>query len=119
MLLNARAGTLALDPVLLGTARTLHLGAVDTARNRILPALLPAIFVGVRLATPVAVAITLLVEVVIRVNGVGALIAAAQRDYLSAEVYGLLLVAALFSLLVTGTVSRFESHALRNRPGRA
>lgn len=109
VLLNARAGTRGLDPVLLDTARSLHLGTVDTVRKCVLPALLPAIFVGVRVATPVAVAITLLVEVLTRINGVGALVAAAQRNYLSAQVYGLLLVATLFSLLVTGSVSRIES----------
>jgi ABC-type nitrate/sulfonate/bicarbonate transport system permease component len=119
VLLNTRAGTRALEPVLLDTARSLHLGPLATVGKCVLPALLPAIFVGIRLATPVALAITLLVEVLTRVNGVGALIAAAQRNYLSAQVYGLLLVAALFSLLVTGSVSRIEAYALRHRPGRA
>lgn len=118
VLLNARAGTRGLDPVLLDTARSLHLGAVGTVRKCLLPALLPAIFVGIRVAAPVALAITLLVEVLSRVNGVGALIAVAQRNYLSAEVYGLLLVSALFSLVVTGTVAKIESYALRHRPGR-
>jgi ABC-type nitrate/sulfonate/bicarbonate transport system permease component len=118
VLLNTRTGTRELDAVLLDTARSLHLGVFDTTRKCVLPALLPAIFVGVRVAAPVALAITLLVEVLTRVNGVGALIAAAQRNYLSAQVYGLLLVAALFSLLVTGAVSRIESHALRRRAGR-
>lgn len=116
ILLSTRSGMRAVDPLLLDTAKTLRLNAVDTARKCVLPALLPSIFTGVRVATPVALAITLLVEVLTRVNGIGALIDAAQRSYLPGQVYGLLLVSALFTLLVTGAVSALEVYALRNRP---
>jgi ABC-type nitrate/sulfonate/bicarbonate transport system permease component len=118
ILLNTRSGVRQLDPVLIDTARSLRLGRVDGTRKCVLPALLPSIFVGVRVAAPVALTITLLVEILTQVGGVGALIAVSQRNYLSARVYGLLLVAGLFNFLVNGLVSSLEAYAFRHRPAR-
>jgi ABC-type nitrate/sulfonate/bicarbonate transport system permease component len=116
ILLNTRAGVRSLDPVLLDTARCLHLSRFDSSRKCVLPALLPAIYLGVRVAAPVALVITLLVEILTRVNGVGGLIAVSQRNYQSAQVYGLILVAGLFSLLVNGLVAALEVYTFRHRP---
>ncbi len=116
VLLNARAGVRALDPVLVDTARSLHLNWFDTVRKCIAPALTPAVLLGVRVAAPVALVITLLVEIVTRVGGLGGLIALSQRNYLSAQVYGLILVAGLFSFLVNGVVAALEGAVFRHRP---
>ena len=116
VLLNTRSGVRALDPVLLDTARCLRLKPFDRSRKCVFPALLPSIFLGVRVATPVALVITLLVEIVTRVDGIGALIATAQRNYLAGQVYGLILVAGLFSFMVNGLVSAVQAYAFRNRP---
>jgi len=118
ILLNTRAGVRSLDPVLRDTARCLHLSRFDRSRKCILPALTPAILLGVRVAAPVALVITLLVEIVTRVSGLGALIAVSQRNYLSAQVYGLILVAGLFSFAVNGLVAVLEAWVLRHRPRR-
>ena len=93
VLLNARAGVRNLDPVLVDAARSLHLSWFDTVRKCMAPALAPAVLLGVRVAAPVALVITLLVEILTRVGGLGGLIALSQRNYLSAQVYGLILVA--------------------------
>lgn len=118
VLLNTRTGVRSLDPVLLDMARSLRLSGFDRARKCVLPALLPSIFLGVRVAAPVALVITLLVEIVTRIDGVGALMATAQRNYLSGQVYGLILVAGLFSFLVNGLVSMLQAYAFRHRPTR-
>lgn len=117
ILLNTRSGVRSIDPVLLDTARCLRLKPFDRSRKCVFPALLPSIFLGVRVAAPVALVITLLVEIVTRVDGIGALIATAQRNYLAGQVYGLILVAGLFSFLVNGVVSAIQAFAFRNRPG--
>jgi ABC-type nitrate/sulfonate/bicarbonate transport system permease component len=116
VLLNTRAGVRFLDPILADTARSLHLNPVDRVRKCVLPALYPSIFLGVRSAVPVALVMTLLVELVTQVNGLGALIGISQRSYQSAAVYGLLLVAALFSMAVNGLAAAVETYALRHRP---
>jgi ABC-type nitrate/sulfonate/bicarbonate transport system permease component len=116
ILLNTRAGVRALDPVLIDTSRCLHLGWFDSGRKCILPALMPSILLGVRVAAPVSLVITLLVEILTRVGGLGALIALGQRNYLPAQVYGLILVAGLFSFLVNGLVATLEAAIFRHRP---
>lgn len=116
VLLNVRTGVRSIDPTLLDMARSLRLNPFERARKCVVPALLPSIFLGVRVAAPVALVITLLVEIVTRIDGVGALIANAQRSYLSGQVYGLILVAGLFSFLVNGLVSMLQAYAFRNRP---
>ena len=116
VLLNTRTGVRSIDPVLLDMARSLRLSGVERNRKCVLPALLPSIFLGVRVAAPVALVITLLVEIVTRIDGVGALMANAQRSYLSGQVFGLILVAGLFSFLVNGLVSMLQAYAFRNRP---
>ncbi|HTJ75916.1 MAG TPA: ABC transporter permease subunit [Acidimicrobiales bacterium] len=116
VLLGARVGVRSLDPVLLETARSLHLNWFDRARKCVVPALMPAILLGVRVAAPVALVITLLVEILTRIGGLGALIALSQRNYLSAQVYGLILVCGLFSFLVNGLVAVLEAYLFRHRP---
>jgi ABC-type nitrate/sulfonate/bicarbonate transport system permease component len=117
ILLNTRTGVRSIDPVVIDMARCLRLNAFDRSRKCVLPALLPSIFLGVRVAAPVALVITLLVEIVTRFDGIGALIALAQRNYLAGQVYGLILVAGLFSFMVNGLVSMLQAYAFRNRPG--
>lgn len=116
ILLNTRAGVRQVDPVLLDTARSLHLRGSDRLRKVVLPALLPSVFVGVRVAAPVALVITLLVEILTRVDGIGALIGLSQRNFQFARGYGLILVAGLFSLAVNALVSTLQSFALRHYP---
>ena len=116
ILLNTRSGVRQLNPVMFEMARSLQLGRLERLRKVTLPALLPAIFLGVRVAAPVALVITLLVEILTKVDGVGALIAQSQRNYQFAQSYGLILVAGLFSLLVNALVSLLQARVMRHRP---
>jgi len=114
ILLNTRTGARSLNVVLLESARSLHLSPLARARKVVLPALLPSIFLGVRVAAPIALVVTLLVEFLVQFYGVGALIASAQRDYLSAKVYGLAVVAGVFGLVLNSLVALLENFALRH-----
>ncbi|HVM13317.1 MAG TPA: ABC transporter permease [Egibacteraceae bacterium] len=118
VLLNTRSGVRVLDRTLLDTGRTLQLTHATTLRKIYLPALFPSILLGVRVAAPIALVITLLVEILTSVNGVGALIADAQRTFRPARVYGLIMVAGAISLALHIAVTTLESYALRYRPTR-
>lgn len=118
ILLNTRAGVRALHPTLLDTAVSLQLNRFDRLRKVIVPALLPSIFLGVRVAAPIALVITLLVEFLTQVPGIGGLIATSQRTFQSAQVYGLIVVAGLASLLINASVAVVEGYIIRYRPGR-
>ncbi|HEV2768148.1 MAG TPA: ABC transporter permease [Acidimicrobiales bacterium] len=119
ILLNTRAGVRRIDQTLLDAARSLQLGTVQRIRKVIAPALLPAVFLGVRVAAPIAVVITLLVEILTHLEGVGALIAQSQRTFQPARVYALIVVAGALSLLVNGVLGVVESYVFRYRPGKA
>jgi ABC-type nitrate/sulfonate/bicarbonate transport system permease component len=76
-------------------------------------------FLGVRLGAPIALVVTLLVEFLTQVDGVGGLIATAQRSYLSAEVWGLILLAGLFSVSFNSLVAAVEARIFSSRTGSA
>ncbi len=114
VLLSTRTGMRTLHHTLLDTARTLRLGHADRVSKVVAPALLPSVLLGVRVAAPIAVAITLLVEILTQVGGVGALIAQAQRTFQPARVYVLILVAGVISLCVNTAVGALESRLSRH-----
>ena len=68
------------------------------------------------MGTPIGLVVTLLVWFLTQVDGVGGLIATVQRSYLSAEFRGLILVAGIFTLLVSSAIGAAEGHGLRHRP---
>lgn len=119
ILLTCRSARRSLSPVLLDTPRTLGLSGWDRARKILTPALLPAVLLGVRVAAPLALIITLLVEIVTRVNGLGAVLGAAQSNFLSAQVYGLLTIAGVLGFMVNWVVTRAEAAISRRMRGSA
>lgn len=116
IMLNTMAAVRSINPILLDTAASLHLTWFDRMRKVLFPSLLPAILLGVRVAAPVTLIITLLVEILTGVSGVGALIAAAQRNFQAPAVFGLVVVAGIFGLLVNAIVALIEAYTFRYRP---
>jgi ABC-type nitrate/sulfonate/bicarbonate transport system permease component len=117
ILLNTSSGVQELNPVLLDTARSLRLSRTRTLFGVLLPSVMPAIVLGVRVATPIALVITLLVEYLTAVNGVGALVGQAQRTFEPARVYALIVIAGLLSLIVNACVRCVEDVLQRRRVG--
>jgi ABC-type nitrate/sulfonate/bicarbonate transport system permease component len=116
ILLQVRTGTRTLDPILGETGRALHLSWLARVFQMTLPALLPSILQGMRLAVSPILIIVLLVEILTRINGLGGMVEEAQQNYDSAAVYGLLVIIGLFALLVNTVVTVLEQWLLRNRP---
>lgn len=119
IVLNTRSGVQRIDQTLLEVAKSLQLGTAERLRKVIVPALLPSLFLGVRVAAPIAVVITLLVEILTYVNGVGALIAQSQRTFQPDRVYALIVVAGLLSLMVNVVLGAVERYAFRYHPAMA
>jgi ABC-type nitrate/sulfonate/bicarbonate transport system permease component len=115
IVLQTRAGTRALNPAILEVAKALRMGPFARARKIIFPLLLPSILLGVRLATSTAIILVLLVEVTTNVDGIGALITTAQTSFMTAEVYGLIVIASLMSLIVNWIIVIAEGYLLRYR----
>jgi len=119
ILLACRSARRGMSPLMLEVPRTLGLSRGASIRKVLIPAMLPAVLLGVRVAGPLALIVTLLVEIVTRINGLGSLLAAAQVAYLSAQVYGLLVIAGALGLAVNWAVTRAEGAVARRMSGGA
>lgn len=117
ILLNTRTGVRTIEPTLLDAARSLRLSPRRTVWRVLLPSVTPSVLLGVRVATPVALVITLLVEYLTAVNGLGALVGDAQRTFQPARVYALIVIAGLLSLAVNSVVRHLESSVTSRRTG--
>jgi ABC-type nitrate/sulfonate/bicarbonate transport system permease component len=116
ILLNTSSAAERVHPLLLDVARSFRLSAVDRIRLIILPSVVPAILLGIRVALPVAIVVTLLVEILTSIEGIGALMIGAQRNFQSPQVYGLLVLIGLFGLLVNNVFAVCEAILLRRWP---
>jgi ABC-type nitrate/sulfonate/bicarbonate transport system permease component len=109
VLLTVRSARRAMSPVLLDVPRTLGLSRWARTRKILVPALTPSVLLGVRVSGPLALIIALLVEIVTKINGLGALLGTAQATFKSAQVFGLLVIAGLLGFVVNWLVTRAES----------
>lgn len=96
VLLNAASAASSTNALLLDVGRTLQLTRAEQIRKIVLPSTVPAILLGVRVALPVAVILTILVEMLGSNVGIGSLLIDAQRAYRSADAFGLLFVVGIF-----------------------
>ncbi|OAE96333.1 hypothetical protein AYJ54_36875 [Bradyrhizobium centrolobii] len=112
VLLNTTSGVRSLHPTLLEATRSLQLGAFARTTKVFLPALLPSILTGVRVAAPLAIIVSLLAEMLTLMPGLGALLLMAQRNFNAAEVFGLLAVVGAFGFTLNAALAAFESWAL-------
>ena len=119
ILLNTSSAAEQIHPMLLDVAHSFRLSAVDRMRLIILPSVVPAILLGIRIALPLAIVVTLLVEILTSVEGIGALMIGAQRNFQSPQVYGLLVLIGLFGLFVNSVFAVFEAILLRRWPPKA
>jgi len=117
ILLSTRTGVRQIDRVLIDSARSMRLSRTAIAGKVVLPSVMGDLMLGLRVATPIALVITLLVEYLTAVDGLGALIGDAQRTFQPARVYALIVVASLMSLAVNAVVRSVELRARRRRIG--
>jgi len=109
VLLTVRSARRAMSPVLLDVPRTLGLTRWARIRKILVPALTPSVLLGVRVSGPLALIIALLVEIVTRIDGLGALLGTAQAEFKSAQVFGLLVIAGVLGFAVNWLVTRAEA----------
>jgi ABC-type nitrate/sulfonate/bicarbonate transport system permease component len=116
ILLNSASATSAIEPLLVDVSRSFRLNRIAALRKIVVPSILPSFLLGVRVAVPLAIIMTLLVEMVTMLPGVGSLIVAAQRHYQSAAVYGLLVLIGLIGFVLNNIFVVVESALLSRWP---
>jgi ABC-type nitrate/sulfonate/bicarbonate transport system permease component len=117
ILLACRSARRSVSTTLIDASRSLGLSRGQRFRKILMPSLAPAVLLGLRVSAPLALIITILVEIVTRVNGIGALMGQAQANYRSAQVYGLLALAGVIGYLVNWMVTRIENYVTRQMAG--
>jgi ABC-type nitrate/sulfonate/bicarbonate transport system permease component len=116
MLLNTASGAANVDPLLFDLSKNLHLSRFDVIIKILIPAVAPNFLLGLRVAVPLAIIMTLLVEMLTSLPGVGTLIVTSQRQFRSAEVYALLFMVGILGLCFNAIFSAAQHAILRRWP---
>ncbi|WP_406194440.1 ABC transporter permease [Kitasatospora sp. NBC_01560] len=113
VLLNTISAVRTVDPTLLRLARSLDLPPLRLFQKVILPASVPAVFTGIRLAGAVSVLVLVAAEMVGAKAGLGYLINASQYNFAIPQMYaGILTVSVIgvaFNQLLVTVERRFTS----------
>jgi ABC-type nitrate/sulfonate/bicarbonate transport system permease component len=118
ILLNTSSAIQHIHPILLDVSTSLRLSVFERVRLIVIPSVVPAILLGIRIALPLTIVLTLLVEILTSIEGIGALMIAAQRNFQSGQVYGLLVLVGLFGFLLNNAFSIVQAVILRRWPPR-
>jgi NitT/TauT family transport system permease protein len=104
VVVNARAGVRQVDPSHIDMVRLFGASELGIWRRVILPASMPAILTGVRIALGRAVTGMVIVELVMVSAGIGGLILSSQALFRFDELYGVVVLVILESLLLLAVV---------------
>ncbi|MBI3044354.1 MAG: ABC transporter permease [Betaproteobacteria bacterium] len=95
ILVNTIDGVRSVEPVLIRTARTFGLSPLRIVRQVILPVAGPYIMTGLRIATAIALILTVISEMIGATSGIGYFILGSQRTLNITQMYAGILVLAL------------------------
>lgn len=113
IILNTRMSLRGIAPLLRDVSATLHLTRWEYARKILVPVASSGVFLGARIAAPVALVVTLLVEVLTQINGLGGLVSEAQQGYRSGAVFGLLVLSGIVAVCMNAAVAALESTIMK------
>ena len=110
LLLNTIAGVQQVDPLLIKSARTMGATPLQLFTKVILPASVPTIFVGIRLASASSILVLVASEMVGAKAGLGYLIIYAQYNFQIAQMYFGIIAITSIGLLFNFLLERLERH---------
>ena len=113
LLLNTIAGVKQVDPLLVKSARTMGASPQQLFRKVILPAALPTIFVGIRLASASAMLVLVASEMVGAKAGLGYLIIYSQYSFLIPQMYFGILGITVIGLTFNAVLEIVERRLMR------
>ena len=113
LLLNTIAAVKQVDPLLIKSARTMGASPQQLFRKVILPAALPTIFVGIRLASASAMLVLVASEMVGAKAGLGYLIIYSQYSFLIPQMYFGILGITIIGLAFNAVLEALEQRLMR------
>lgn len=112
VILAAMDGARRVDQVLIDVARVNGLSVLERITRVILPAALPAIFAGIRIALAIALVMMVISELIAANNGLGHFILRSQRLFQTANVYAGVLLLGAIGLVLTSVLLAIEARVL-------
>jgi NitT/TauT family transport system permease protein len=113
ILLASVDGVRTVDPILVGSARTLGKSTAVIFRTVLLPAALPHIAVGLRIGVATALLVGISAEMLLSSEGLGHRVVYAQRTFDISGLYAGVLTLATFGFALNRVAMSFETRALR------
>lgn len=110
ILLNTIAGVQQVDPLLIKSARTMGASSLQLFTKVILPASVPTIFVGIRLAGAVSVLVLVAAEMIGAKAGLGYLVIYSQYNFQIPQMYFGIIAITVVGLLFNWGLVRLERH---------
>jgi NitT/TauT family transport system permease protein len=113
ILLNTIAGVKGVDPLLVKSAKSMGLGPLRLFQKVVLPAAVPTIFTGIRLAGAFSILVLIAAELVGAKEGLGFLIVNSQSNFAIPEMYAGILTTSIlgvvFNQALLGLERRFST----------
>jgi len=119
LLLNTVSGVRSVDPLLVKSARTMGLGSLQLFRKVILPASVPTIFVGVRLAGATSLVVLVAAEMIGAKAGLGYLIIYAQYNFQIPQMYFGILTITVIGVVFNGLLQQLERRFTSWKPSQS
>lgn len=110
ILLNTISGVKHVDPLLIKSAKSMGLSPVRLFQKVILPASVPTIFTGIRLAGASSILVLVAAEMVGAKAGLGYLINYAQYNFQVSNMYAGIITISALGLLFNWTLVKLEGH---------
>jgi len=108
ILLSTVTGVRSVDPLLIKAARSMGIRPLALFCKVILPASVPTLFTGIRLAAAIALLVLIAAELVGARAGLGYMVSAAQYNFQIPEMYAGIVTLSLIGLLLNTTLRRIE-----------
>jgi hypothetical protein len=116
ILLNTVSAVATVDPTLVKSARSLGLSAPRVFQKVILPASVPTIFTGIRLAGAHSILVLVAAEMVGAKEGLGFLISASQQNFAIKEMYAGIVTISVIGVVLNQLLIASERRLTRWRP---
>ena len=113
VLLNTIAAVKNVDPLLIKSARSMNISSFKLFSKVILPASVPTIFTGIRMAGTGAILVLIAAEMIGAKAGLGYFITYSQYNFLIAEMYAGIITISLLGLLINYGLSGAERYFSR------
>lgn len=115
ILLNTISGVRTVDPLLIKSARSLGLPSYRLFQKVVLPAAVPTIFTGIRMAAASSILVLIAAEMVGAKAGLGYLITASQLNFQIPNMYAGIIAISLVGLAFNGILVTIERRLSRWR----